>query len=131
MAENTQFFEAIVANRAISQWNETEALEGTTVLSLECQEDLVESDIVTFITDHFDKFLRLIRGLPPEDQTRLLSYYLLKKNQNTLAIIYRSTQTIESFRIRMAQQKLAALILFGGEPNREQMHKILKKAGLE
>ncbi len=129
MAENSQFFEAIVAQRALVDWKE--GLEASTMLSLETQEELVDSDIVTFITDNFDKFLRLVHKLSKIDQELLFSYYLLKKTQTCLAIINRSTQTIESYRIRMAEQKLAALILFGGQPSREQMHKILKKAGLE
>jgi hypothetical protein len=60
----------------------------------------------------------------------LLSYYLLSKTQNTLAIIHKSTQTVCSFRIRMAVKTLACFIMMG-EPTVEHMHTILERAGLE
>ena len=60
----------------------------------------------------------------------LLSYYLLSKTQNTLAIIHKSTQTVCSFRIRMAVKTLGTFVMMG-EPTEEMLHTILEKAGLE
>ena len=55
--------------------------------------------------EHFGQFLRLLRHLPAEDQELLLSYYVLGKTQNTLATIQHSTQTVCSFKIRMARYR--------------------------
>jgi len=46
--------------------------------------------------------------------------------QNTLAVIHKSTQTVCSFRIRMAVKTLACFIMMG-EPTIEHMHEILNK----
>jgi hypothetical protein len=131
MAENTQYFESITGRRAIAQYDEQTALEGGETVSLECQGDLVEDDYLTYIQENLPQFLRLVRWLTREEQELLLSYYLLSKTQNALALIHLSTQTIMSFRLRMAMKKLGAFMLFGGVPTVEQMSSILAKAGLE
>jgi len=110
--------------------DEEDQLEGTTTISLETQADLAEEDILSFINDNFDRFLTTLRFLKKEDQELLLSYYLLSKTQNTLAIIHKSTQTVCSFRIRMAVKTLGTFVMMG-EPNEEMLHAILEKAGLE
>jgi len=110
--------------------DEAEQLEGTTTISLETQGDLAEDDVLTFVIENFSEFLRFLRYLKKEDQELLLSYYLLSKTQNTLAIIHKSTQTVCSFRIRMAVKTLACFIMMG-EPTMERMHDILDGAGLE
>jgi hypothetical protein len=111
--------------------DEDEQLEGATTISLETQADLAEEDILSFISDNFDRFLKTLRFLKKEDQELLLSYYLLSKTQNTLAIIHKSTQTVCSFRIRMAVRTLGTFMLVGGEPTEELLHEVLEKAGLE
>lgn len=77
---------------------------------------------------------RLMRCLTVDSPSHL---YLAGKamvpthnTQNTLAIIHKSTQTVCSFRIRMAIKTLACFIMMG-EPTVEHMHDILEKAGLE
>jgi len=110
--------------------SEEDQLEGTTTISLETQGDLTaEEDVLTFITENFPEFLRFLRYLKKEDQELLLSYYLLSKTQNTLAIIHKSTQTVCSFRIRMAVKTLACFIMMG-EPTTDRMHDILERTGL-
>jgi hypothetical protein len=109
---------------------EEEQLEGTTTISLETQADMTEEDVLTYIMENFAEFLKFLRYLKKEDQELLLSYYLLSKTQNTLAIIHKSTQTVCSFRIRMAVKTLACFIMMG-EPTVEHMHGILEGAGLE
>jgi hypothetical protein len=109
---------------------EEEQLEGTTTISLETQGDLAEEDICTYIQENFPEFLKTLRYLKKEDQELLLSYYVLSKTQNTLAIIHKSTQTVCSFRIRMAVKTLCAFIMMG-EPTPEKMKTILDKEGLE
>ena len=106
MAENSQYFESIVGHRAIAQFDEQLALEGAETVSLETQGDLVEHDYLRYVQENTAQFIRLLRWLNREDQELLLSYYLLNKTQNTLALIHQSTQTICSFRIRMAMRKL-------------------------
>lgn len=129
MAENTQYFEAIVAHRAMQMDADT-YLEGCNTISLETQADLIEEDILTYVHDNFPEFLRRLRFLSKEDQELLLSYYLLSKTQNTLALIHKSTQTICSFRIRMAIKKLGTFMMLG-VPTVAIMSEILTKAGFE
>jgi replicative DNA helicase len=50
--------------------------------------------------------------------------------QTTLATIFKSTQTVCSFRIRMAIRVIGAFLLFG-EPTVEVLSQVLTKAGLE
>jgi hypothetical protein len=96
VAEDTAYFQSIVANRALLL-DEQEALEGGVLVSIETAEDQQqEEDIWVWLLEHFEQFLRLLRHLPSEDQELLLSYYLLGKTQNTLATIH------HSFKIRMA-----------------------------
>jgi len=107
-----------------------EALEGSTTISLETQSDLQEDDVFTYIQENFPHFLKMLKYLSQEDQDMLLSYYLLSKTQTTLATIFKSTQTVCSFRIRMAIKVIGAFLLFG-EPTAEILAEILSKAGLE
>ena len=107
-----------------------EALEGATTISLETQQDLQEDDIFTYIQENFTGFLKMLKYLSQEDQDMLLSYYLLGKTQTTLATIFKSTQTVCSFRIRMAVRVIGAFLLFG-EPTVEVLSEVLGKAGLE
>ena len=130
MAENSAYFDSIVATRAMLL-DEDEALEGGTLISLESQADLAEEDILTYIQENFAGFIRILRSLKKEDQELLLSYYLLSKTQNTLATIHKSTQTVCSFRIRMAVKVLGTYIMMGGAPTVDRMHEVLTKAGLE
>lgn len=111
--------------------DEDEQLEGATTISLETQADLAEEDILSFINENFDVFLKTLRFLKKEDQELLLSYYLLSKTQNTLALIHKSTQTVCSFRIRMAVKTLGTFMLVGGEPTEELLNEVLTKAGME
>ena len=109
-----------------------EALEGATLLSMESDPKFKEDQkILAYIQENFPMFLRTLRFLKKEDQELLLSYYLLAKTQNTLAIIHRSTQTVCSFRIRMAVKVLCAFILYEGEFTTEKMRPVLEGAKLE
>jgi len=78
---------------------------------------------------------RLMRCLTVDSPSHL---YLCGKGmvpthntQKTLAIIHRSTQTVCSFRIRMAVKTLCAFILFEEEFTEEKMRGVLTRAGLE
>ena len=77
---------------------------------------------------------RLMRCLTVDSPSHL---YLCGKSmvpthntQTTLASIFRSTQTVCSFRIRMAVRVIGAFLLFG-EPTEEALAGVLVKAGLE
>lgn len=129
MPETTPYFESITSARAMLL-TEDEQLEGATTISLETQADMAEDDVLSYVQENFAEFLKKVRYLKKEDQELLLSYYLLAKTQNTLAIIHKSTQTVCSFRLRMAVKTLCAFIMMG-EPTPEKMHVILEKAGLE
>ncbi len=78
---------------------------------------------------------RLMRCLTVDSPSHL---YLCGKSmipthntQNTLAIIHRSTQTVCSFRIRMAVKTLCAFLLYEEEFTPEKMKTVLTGAGLE
>src|SRR5208282_4898996 len=78
---------------------------------------------------------RLMRCLTVDSPSHL---YLCGKGmipthntQNTLAIIHRSTQTVCSFRIRMAVKVLCAFILYGEEFTEGKMKDVLVQAKLE
>ena len=127
--ESTPYMNSVTSARALLL-GEEEALVGATTISLETQHDLQEDDVFTYIQENFVSFIRMLRYLSPEDQDMLLSYYLLGKTQTTLASIFRSTQTVCSFRIRMAVRVIGAFLLFG-EPTVEVLARVLGKAGLE
>lgn len=110
---------------------EEEALEGNCTISQETQPDQQELKKFAYIQENFTNFLKALRFLKKEDQEMLLSYYILAKTQNTLALIHKTTQTVCSFRIRMAFKTLGTFIMMDGEPTVEKMGEILAKAGLE
>jgi len=128
MAENSLFFEAIVAARAILLDEET-ALEGGATLSLETQ-DMAESDVLTYVEHNFSDFLRNLRFLSKEDQELLLAYYVLAKTQTALAKLHGSTQTLCSSRIRLAMRKMGTFIILG-PPTAKTMRDPFIAAGLE
>jgi hypothetical protein len=127
--ENSAYMDSVTSARSMLL-SEEEQLEGTTTISLETQGDMQEEDILTYVQENFAEFIKTLRYLKKEDQELLLSYYLLSKTQNTLAIIHKSTQTVCSFRIRMAVKTLCAFIMMG-EPTPQKMKVILEKEGLE
>lgn len=137
MAENSPYFDSIVAHRAIlnsrgdhGELDEREVLEGQTTISLETCADMTEEDILTYVQENFSDFLKILRYLSKEDQELLLSYYLLSKTQNTLALIHKSTQTVCSFRIRQAVKRIGTFMMLGA-PTEEVLQKVFKEAGLE
>src|SRR5271157_5336671 len=127
--ESTPYMNSVTSARAMLL-DEQEALEGGATISLETCRDLQDDDIFTYVQENFVGFLRMLQYLSREDQDLLLSYYLLGKTQTTLASIFKSTQTVCSFRIRMAVKVIGAFLLFG-EPTAEVLAKVLTKAGLE
>lgn len=129
MAETTAYFDAIVANRAMLLDEET-ALEGSALVSLETSEDEQESSIYDFIHEHFASFMRYLRRLEPEDQELLLQYYVLGKTQDKLAHVYRTGQTVCSFRIRRAVKVLLGYLLLG-DITQERIREIFVEAGVE
>jgi hypothetical protein len=129
LPENSVFFDNIIAQRSLLL-SEEDALEGATTVSLETQAEMGELDVLSYIEDNFPEFMRTLRYLPSEDQELLLSYYLLAKTQTTLAVLYRTTQTLISTRIRMAMQRIGTYMLLG-PPTVELMRGILTETGLE
>lgn len=129
MAEDTAYFQSIVANRALLLDDE-EALEGGPLVSIETAEDQQHEEDIWVWLQHFAEFLRLLRHLSKEDQELLLCYYLLGKTQSTLATIHHSTQTVCSFKIRMAVKNLCVFLMVG-EPTQHTIRDILVGANLE
>jgi hypothetical protein len=129
MAENSLFFDAIIAARSVLLDDET-ALEGCTTVSLETQSDMAESDVLTYIEGNFSEFIRNLRYLSKEDQELLLGYYVLAKTQATLALLHRSTQTLCSARLRMAMQKMGTFLILG-PPTAATLKTIFEECDLE
>lgn len=126
MSENTPYFNAIVAARAMTI-SEDENFSDQTI-SLETQQDLMGESVYAYVWNNFDTFIRLIRNLSDEDQELLLSYYVLGKTQTSLAIVNKSTQTICSSKIRMAAKRLGAHILLG-DMSEETLDELLEPLG--
>src|SRR6267378_2444105 len=128
--EISPYMEAMVANRA-QLLSEEEQLAGEGMLSIETQEEFNEDSFYNYSQEHFADWLKMVRTLPREQQEMLLSYYLLGKTQSTLAMILSTTQTVCSFRIRMAIKLAGTFLMMGGVPTVETMRVVLTKAGLE
>lgn len=126
MAENSPYFNAVIAARAMAM-SDGEYFEDQTI-SLETQSDLMGESIYAYVWNNFDTFIRLIRNLSDEDQELLLSYYVLGKTQTSLAIVNKSTQTICSSKIRMAAKRMGAHILLG-EMDEEILDGLLEPIG--
>ena len=90
-----------------------------------------EDGLLSYCQDHFPDFLSIIRtSLNSEQQATLLSYYLNQKPQHILALVFDSTQTVCSFRLRMMCKVVGAYLMWSGPPSEEIMQRILKDAGL-
>lgn len=131
MSESTIYFDSIISKRSVEAYEEGEDKFLDQTVSLETQNDLIEEHISMYIKENFADFLKILRNISMEDQELLLSYYMINKPQWCLAKIHRSTQTICSFKIRMAIKKLGAIIIYGAEPNIPLMSKVLDSNGLE
>ena len=125
------YMKGIVGTRA-QLLTQDEQLAGATTLSIETHNDEFNSDtFYIYCREHFAEWLTVLRFLSLEQQELLLSYYLLSKTQSSLALIWGSTQTIQSFAIRMTALLAGAFMLFGGPPTAAQMREILLPSGLE
>jgi hypothetical protein len=99
--ENSAYMDSITASRSMLL-TEEEALAGGTTISCETTDEFGVDDIYVYCQEHFADWLRVIRVLSREQQELLLSYYLLGKTQIVLSKLLQATQTVMSFRIRMA-----------------------------
>jgi len=126
MADASQYFNSIVADRAMLI--DPDDYQGEHTLSLETQADIIAQDIATYIFDNFKDFLTILKFLSAEDQELLLGYYILSKTQWSLARLHNSTQTICSFKLRLAIKKLGTYMLLG-VPTAEKIHEILVTFG--
>ena len=127
---SSAYMESITASRAMGL-SEEEALKGEGMLSVETQEEYNEDSFRNYCTEHFGDWLKMLRTLPKDLQELLLSYYLLGKPQIVLAKLLQATQTVCSFRIRMAVKLAGTYLMMGGEPSVDQLRVVLTKAGLE
>ena len=128
--ENSAYMDSITSARSMLLTDE-EALAGGTTISCETTDEFGVDDIYVYCQEHFADWLRVIRVLSREQQELLLSYYLLGKTQLVLSKLLRSTQTVISFRIRMAVKTAGTYMMMSGAPTVDQMRTILIKAGLE
>jgi len=133
MPEDTGFWDSITAKRAEIAFGDDEqaCLEGSQLISIETQDDTgPEESVYAYVEVNFPAFLGHIRALSLQDQERVLSYYCLKKTQDHLATIFRSTQTVASFQLRAAVKCMVALVAWGGrEPSVDTMEPLLQRVG--
>lgn len=127
--EETPYMLAVTAARSLLVDKER-AIEGTATISLETQADMTENDFLVYAEEHLDDFLRIVPHLSNDDADLTLSYYLLQKTQSALAVVHRTTQTICSFLIRKAVERIGAYIMLG-QPTEKIMSEILQEAGIE
>ena len=99
-------------------------------ISLETQMDLAKNSISESLRENFGLFFPLLNNLTLEDYELILAYYFLGQPQWCLAKLCRSTQTLCSFRIRMALKKLGVMTMSQGHPTRETLDLILDSHGL-
>src|SRR5580700_9893120 len=128
--ENSAYMDAITAERSLLLTDE-EALAGGTTISCETTDEFGVDDIYVYCQEHFADWLRVIRVLSREQQELLLSYYLLGKPQIVLSKLLQTTQTVCSFRIRMAVKLAGTYLTMGGTPDEATMRTIPLKPGLE
>src|SRR5271154_4876539 len=109
--ENSPYMDSITGKQAVDKFHEDEqaSLEGRQLISMESN-DNVDDSIFIYVNSHFPAFLRYVRLLSPHDQEMLLSYHCLRKTQNQLAIIFKSTQTVCSFQLRATTKALVAMM---------------------
>jgi hypothetical protein len=129
--ESSVYFDSIISKRSVEAYEQDEEKFLDQTVSLETQNDLIEEHISMYIKENFLDFLKILRSISIEDQELLLSYYMISKPQWCLAKVHRSTQTICSFKIRMAVKKLGAIIIFGTEPCLKKMSAVLESNNLE
>lgn len=130
MAENTPYFEAIVADRSL-RVDEADAIAGLTTISIETEADLAQANFSSYISENFAEFLKTLRHLPEEDQDLLLMYFVLLKPQSIISNIIGMAQTNVSWRVRSAVRTFTAFIAFGGRPTAENLRPVFEKFGWE
>ena len=127
--EHSGFYMENMVGRRSALLSIEEQLEGQTLVSLETQAEFSQEDILIYLSEHFSDWLAVLRLLSKEQQEMLLSYYLLGKTQTILAKALDATQTVISFRLRMAVKVLGTLLMWGGAPGVKIMKPILEKSG--
>jgi hypothetical protein len=129
MPENTAYFEAITAERALLVDPE-EALRADCLISIETQAEFEGQTEEVFVRENFPLFQRYIANLSAQDQDLLLSYFVLHRSQTALGYIFRITQTEVSSTIRLAMKRLCFVILFD-KPQAHKLRTILERHNLE
>ena len=127
--ETTPYFTSITDARSL-QVEEEDWLAGSTLLSVEsASEEFSEDHLSIFVQQNFHSFMTYLAYLSSADRDILLSLFVLGSSQTQLGDILQYTQTVCSFRWRVAAKKLGFFVLMQGHPTREQMEAILAKAG--
>jgi hypothetical protein len=122
------YFENIIANRAVLL-DTDEMLAGNETVSIETQDDLVESGLSTFIQSNFAQFLHQLSYLAKHEKDLLLSYFVLGKSQKSIGAVLGITRTMCSTQTRHAIQAIGAMVMLG-TPTGEVMSEILTANGL-
>lgn len=128
MSENTPYFESITAARSLRIKDPFDTAHQT--ISLETQAELAKNSVSEAFREFFGMYYPSMQHLTLEDQEMLLAYYLLGQPQWCLAKLARSTQTLCSFRIRMALKKLGVITINQGPPSVEVLDRVLNEHGL-
>jgi hypothetical protein len=128
LAEMSPYFDAVTAQRSLLISDPSLFADAT--ISLETQHDLARDTVGEAFREHFGRYVPFLRFLSPEDAELLLVYFVLGKPQWCIAKLYCSTQTICSFRIRLALKKLGLAATYGGPPPSQAFDDVLEAHNL-
>jgi len=123
------YWNSVVAIQSSMKADLDDMLQGNINISIETM-GVFKDEFVDIVQNNPAFFLKNLRYLRPSDQELLISYYIVMKAQQHLAIINKSTQTICSYRLRMACRIFTAFVYFKGFPSEEQIRGVLAKANL-
>lgn len=101
-----------VSDKRALRLTEEQATAGNTLLSAECQPDLISDTIRECFEDNLAGFLCSLKNLPLPEQDMMVCYYLLQKSQTQVGKVFSITQTLCSQRIIRALRTIAACTMW-------------------
>jgi hypothetical protein len=114
---------------AVESWKDADQ---TGVVSAETvSENTSLLDFSSFIQEHPEKIFPLMECLRPDFQELFLEYHALHKSQSFLAKTHGVVQTRIWQQLRIIEQAIGAMIVFGPHPTEAVLRPILQQAGLE
>src|SRR5271157_1308509 len=110
--ENSPYWNQVTDERA-SRLGVEGTMDGAALISAETQEMERGSDLYSFARENFESFLAAARRLPSWDYELCICYFLLDKPQQTIARLFRTTQTMSSSDLTRIGATVVAHLMFG------------------